>query len=512
MKKELKLLIVEDDRTDAELAEAALKTAGFIPKITLARDKAAFEKNLKDTAYDAIISGYRLPSFTGKDVLAHVQRISPLTPVIILTDALPDETAMDLMKSGAADYVRKDRLDSLPASMERALKEKELESRFFQIRKMEAVGRLASGIAHDFNNILGAIEGYATLILNGMAADDPARPDIEEIRKAEQRAAALTKQLMAFSRKHSARKKTIELNGLIAELEKMAKRLIGENLTLEVSAAPDLRPVQADAGQLEQALINLLVNARDAMPGGGVVKVTARNADLSDAERKCPEPVEPGRQFIKVSVEDSGAGMDRNTLSRLFEPFFTTKPKGKGTGLGLSTVYGIVKQHNGWLDVSSEEGAGSVFTIYLPQAPAGAADEVSPEEAGRGNLRGRGERVLVVEDDEALRKLTARMLKENGYEPAEAGTASEAVRLFSDKNTDFSIIFTDLVLRDRNGAELIDDFKKTAKETDFVFTSGYPDDKSGLEFIRSRGHTFIPKPYSIETVLKIFKKLLSPKE
>ena len=390
-------------------------------------------------------------------------------------------------------------------------KHKELEKRFFQAQKMEAIGRLAGGIAHDFNNILSAIEGYSTLILKSMPATDPARPDIEEIRKAEQRGAALTKQLMTFSRRTTNNKRAVNLNELTRDLENMAKRLIGEDVALEVTASPDLKPVQANPGQLEQVLMNLLVNARDAMPKGGHIKVNIANADLTKTAPRCPAPAGAGQEFIRISVTDSGSGMSADTLNRLFEPFFTTKPRGKGTGLGLSTVYSIVKQHNGWIDVQSEEGKGSVFTIYLPRAAAEAPNGIHPPEAVR-NLRGRGEKVLVVEDDEALRKLTARMLKENGYTPAEAGTAAEASGIFSVKDSGFSVVFADIMLGDRNGTELIDEFKKTAPKTAFVLTSGYLDDTSELELIKNRGCRFIQKPYSIETVLRTFKELLSPEK
>ncbi|HBW23071.1 MAG: hypothetical protein A2X28_04605 [Elusimicrobia bacterium GWA2_56_46] len=390
-------------------------------------------------------------------------------------------------------------------------KHRELEKRFFQAQKMEAIGRLAGGIAHDFNNILSAIEGYSTLILKNMPETDPARPDIEEIRKAEQRGAALTKQLMTFSRRTTSNKKAVNLNELTRDLEKMAKRLLGDNVALEVAASPDLKPVQANPGQLEQVLMNLLVNARDAMPGGGRIKVNIANADLTKTAPRCPSPAEPGQEFILISVADSGSGMSADTLNRLFEPFFTTKPKGKGTGLGLSTVYSIVKQHNGWIDVQSEEGKGSVFNIYLPRAAAEAPGVTNPPEAVR-NLRGNGEKVLVVEDDEALRKLTARILKENGYAPTEAGTAAEASGIFSVKDSGFSVVFADIMLGDRNGTELIDEFKKTAPKTAFVFTSGFLDDMNELELIKTRGCRFIQKPYSIESVLKTFKELLAPEK
>jgi hypothetical protein len=225
------------------------------------------------------------------------------------------------------------------------------ERRRFQAQKMEALGRLASGIAHDINNILGAIEGYATLVLKEMPTNDPARPDIEEIRKAEQRAAELTRQLLTFSRSTTGQKSSINLSEIVAEAAKKIKPQIGENIFIEISTAPDLKPAHADPGQLEQALGNLMLNARDAMPGGGQIKITAGNADLAGAAPKCPRPVEPGRQFVKISVGDRGTGMSADILNHLFEPFFTTKPKGKGKGLGLPIVYGIVNQHNGWIEV-----------------------------------------------------------------------------------------------------------------------------------------------------------------
>jgi signal transduction histidine kinase len=248
-----------------------------------------------------------------------------------------------------------------------------MESHLCRADKMAALGRLAGCLAHDLNNILGAIEGYSTLILKDLPPGDPLRPDIEEIHKAEQRAAALTKQLVIFSRAPGVQKTTVDLNKLISGLEKTVKSVIGETITLEISAAPDLRPVRADAGQLEQMFINLLMNSRDAMPGGGAVKITTANTDFSDSTRRSPQPVGMERQFVKITVGDSGSGMNSATLDRLFEPFFTTKTKGNGKGLGLSAVYGIVNQHNGWITAHSEEGKGSLFTIYLPQASAAAA-------------------------------------------------------------------------------------------------------------------------------------------
>jgi signal transduction histidine kinase len=233
---------------------------------------------------------------------------------------------------------------------------------------MDALGRLAGSLAHDLNNILGAIEGYATLLLNAMPPDSSARPDLEEILKAERRAAALTKQLMVFSRRSGGQKTAVNLSELLAGLAQKAKPLVGESIALEISAAADLKPVKADPAMLEQALLNLVLNARDAMPGGGRITLAAGKADLGGAEPQCPRPAEPNTEFVEISVSDGGAGITPENMDRLFEPFFTTKPKGKAAGMGLSAVYGIIAQHNGWTAVSSEVGKGSVFTVYLPQA------------------------------------------------------------------------------------------------------------------------------------------------
>jgi len=245
--------------------------------------------------------------------------------------------------------------------------------------KLAALGRLASGMAHDLNNILGVIEGYAAFVLKAMPADDPVRADVEEMLKAEQRAAALTKELMLFSGKSGSHKTEINMSEFTAELVKKASGLIVGDVAVEIRVAPDLMPVPVDAAQLERALLALLVNARDAMPGGGEVKVDIGNAEPAGGARKCPRPAEAGDRFVKIRVSDTGAGMSADTLDHMFEPFFTTKPKGKGKGLGLAIVHGIVSRHNGWVEVGSEEGKGSVFTIYLPAASGGLKTGGGPD-------------------------------------------------------------------------------------------------------------------------------------
>ena len=245
--------------------------------------------------------------------------------------------------------------------------------RSVQLVKMDALARMSASLSHDLNNMLGAIEGYATLLLNSMSAEDPSRSDVEEIYKAERRAADIIRQLMLFSRGGAGRRISVDIGELVAGLVKNAQSAAGSEIVFEVSCPASLKPVCVDPALLEQALMNLVLNAKDAMPFGGRIRIHAENADLNGAAPRSPRPDEATTGYIRLSVSDNGCGMPQEVIDRLFEPFFTTKPKGKGTGLGLSAVYGVVKRHNGWIEVSSEPGKGSAFTVYLPQAPAETA-------------------------------------------------------------------------------------------------------------------------------------------
>lgn len=385
--------------------------------------------------------------------------------------------------------------------------QRSLEAQFRQAQKMEAVGRLAGGIAHDFNNILGAVEGYATLTLNSLKQDDPIRPDIEEIRKAVARAAALTRQLLIFSRKNALQKKICTAGDIIVNLQSMLKRIIGENIKLELELQPALPAMKADAPQIEQLLVNLLVNARDAMPGGGRIKLGAHAKTLERHEIKSPSVPETRGEFIILSVKDEGQGMSPETLEHIFEPFFTTKEKGKGTGLGLATVYGVVKQHNGWLEVTSAPGHGAEFKVFLPACP----DEEKPREAEKSAPAAASPtaaRILIIEDDDALRNLANKALREAGHATETARGAVEGLDIFRARNGKFDIVFSDLVLGDRKIIEIIDDFLAINPGASFIFTSGYLDDKTNLDLISSRGFRFIPKPYALDALQKAIQEAL----
>jgi PAS domain S-box-containing protein len=371
-----------------------------------------------------------------------------------------------------------------------------LEQQFRQAQKMEAVGRLAGGVAHDFNNLLTAILGGADLALEEMAPDAPGRADLEEIRKASVRAAALTRQLLAFSRQQVLEPRVLDLNELVQEMEKLLRRLIGEDISLRTVLAPDLGAVRADPGQLEQVIANLVVNARDAMPRGGRLTIETTDADLDARYGEEHAPVTPG-PYVMLAISDTGTGMDADTKARIFEPFFTTKQQGKGTGLGLSTVYGIVKQSGGYIWVYSEAGQGATFKVYLPRI---AATPQPLERAAEGAVRGGTETVLVVEDEAQVGDLTRRILEAQGYRvliARDGGTALELVRTRSDP---IHLLVTDVVMPGMSGRALAVELLRQRPDLKVLYLSGYAPDAVVQHGVLEPGTAFLQKPFTAATL------------
>jgi PAS domain S-box-containing protein len=378
-----------------------------------------------------------------------------------------------------------------------------LEESFHQAQKMEAIGRLTGGIAHDFNNILAAILANSDFLLESLDSKDPRRTDAGEIRVAAERAAALTRQLLAFSRRQVLEPAVVDLNSTVSGLEKMLCRLIGEDISLTVVPGSALGSVRVDVGQLEQVIMNLVVNARDAMPTGGQLSIETANVELTDAYADNHTPVIPG-PYVMLAVSDTGSGMDEATQRRLFEPFFTTKEVGKGTGLGLSTCYGIIKQSGGYIWVYSEPGHGSVFKIYLPRVDALAADPAPNGE--RASLEG-SETVLLVEDDPRVRSAVKRMLELYGYHTLVAADAREAMALAERHAGPIAVVLTDVVMPLSSGPQVAERLRRRFG-CKVLFMSGYTDHAVLRSGVTQPGHSFIQKPFSPEGLARKLREVL----
>jgi PAS domain S-box-containing protein len=378
-----------------------------------------------------------------------------------------------------------------------------------QSQKLEAIGRLAGGIAHDFNNLLTAILGYSDLSLRHLDPGTPVARHVEEVKKAAQLASSLTRQLLAFSRKQILEPKLLDLNHVIRDMNKMLHRLIGEDIQFEINLGPDTGRVMADPGQIEQVLLNLVVNARDAMPGGGCITIETANVYLDDDYAEGHPPSKRG-DYVMLAISDTGKGIDAQTLGRIFEPFFTTKEIGKGTGLGLSTVYGIVKQSSGFVCVESELDLGTTFKVYLPKLTASVEVE-EPAVSQPAFARGTGT-VLLVEDDTTVRRMTAEFLELAGYKVLESGNCNGALEIARSYEGEIHLLMTDVVMPLMGGRELAEQLAKLCPEIRVLYVSGYMDDAMVRHSIIDKDIAFLQKPFTAEgLVQKVFEVLQSTK-
>jgi PAS domain S-box-containing protein len=381
---------------------------------------------------------------------------------------------------------------------------KRLEEQFRQSQKMEAVGQLAGGVAHDFNNMLNVIVGYGELGAKKLPKGHSAHKNLDEMLKAAGRAAGLTRQLLAFSRKQVLQPKVLDLNAVVAEMDKMLRRLIGEDIRLVSSPAQGLGHVKADPGQIEQVLLNLAVNARDAMPKGGALVLETADVILDDAYARTRPDARPG-PHVMLAVSDTGHGMDAKTVGRIFEPFFTTKPEGKGTGLGLSTVYGIVRQSGGHIGVYSEPGRGTTFKVYLPridgEAEAAKTSDASPPPPGT-------ETILLVEDEQALREMTREILESSGYRVLEGSGPEEALALARTHMGPIALALTDVVMPGMSGLDLAKGLRGVQPSTKVLYMSGYTDDAIGHHGLLDEKTHFLQKPFTSERLLRKVRQVL----
>ncbi len=504
---------LEDDPNDAALILSTLTDGGITCEITRVHTQDAFEIALNTGAIDLILSDYTLPKFDGLSAMKMAKALLPDLPVILVSATLGEERAIESLKSGATDYVLKDGLARLVPAVVRAMQEVDeraqrlrLEAQFIEGQKMEVIGRLAGGVAHDFNNILAVIMGYSELISEDIQPDSPLRKFTEEIRHASERAAGLTRQLLVFSRKQTVQIVVLGINDVVREMEQMLRRLIDANIVLKLVTGREIGHIRADSGYIGQVLMNLAVNARDAMPHGGTLTITTGNVTLDQNRAHDPAGAIPGN-YVMLGVTDTGTGMTDEVKARLFEAFFTTKSLGKGTGLGLATCQTIVQQCGGLIDVSSTLGKGTTFNIYFPRVAEPV--EVAAKAVPTGPSPRGTESVLIVEDDQSVRHLACTVLAANGYEIHSAANGQDALNVANEnQGPPINLVITDVIMPLMDGKIMAEWLKIIDPNLKVLFTSGYTDDSIASHGVLEKGYEFLPKPYLPATLLRKVREVL----
>ena len=508
----LHVLLIEDNLADAELCLLDLKKKGFKISADVAQTQDEFMAFVCSEEYDLVLSDYNLRNWNGLDAMRVLRDKGKDVPFVLVTGSLGDEAAVECVKQGVSDYVLKDRRARLPVAIERALQEKaervarrRLEEQLQQSQKMEAIGRLAGGVAHDFNNLLTVITGYSQLLLDSLDPGNPMHSHVGQIKKAGDRATSLTRQLLAFSRKQVLAPQVLDLNQVVTNMNKMLTRLIGEDVELVTICFPRLWRVKADPGQIEQVMMNLVVNARDAMPRGGKLTIETANANLGKNYPDQHSVIAPG-SYVMLAVSDTGSGMNQETQSRIFEPFFTTKEQGKGTGLGLSTVYGIVKQSGGHIWVYSEPEKGATFKVYLPRTEAGAEELKKAESVVRTQTG--SETIMLVEDNESVRTFVRGVLEARGYRLLEAGGSEDALKAIEGHAEPIHLLLTDVVMPRMSGTELAARIAPLHPETKVLYMSGYTDNAIVHHGVLDEGTHFLQKPFVPEVLTQKIREVL----
>ncbi|MGC2468161.1 MAG: response regulator [Candidatus Acidiferrum sp.] len=513
MQNTLRLLMVEDSEDDAALLLLLLRQAGF--EINSGRvDSAAALARALNQNWDIIISDHSMPHFSGTEALKIVRASDAVVPFIFVSGTIGEDVATEAMRNGAQDYVLKTNLKRLVPAVQRELRDagerkerKRLERRVQQLQKYEAIGRLVGGIAHDFNNMIGAILGWAEMGCEETQPENKLHNRFQKICDQSVRAGKLTSQLLAFAGGQVLQTRRINLNTLVKEEMSLLGRIIGEDIEVQVRVAPDLRVTLADPTQIEQVLMNLCLNARDAMPGGGQLLIATQNVELGTEFCHNHAYSQPGN-YVLLSVTDTGVGMDAATMDSMFEPFFTTKGTGKGTGLGLATVHGIVNQHGGFILTSSEPGKGTSFQVYLP-AESGHHE---PDDKACSNQPLRGtETILLAEDHEGLRDTAQEMLQALGYRILAASDGAKALELFKLNADQIDLIVMDVVMPSLGGPEAYLEMSALRPAIPVIFTTGYTPKARALVSMVESGAAILRKPYSLVSLSQSVRGALQPK-
>jgi two-component system, cell cycle sensor histidine kinase and response regulator CckA len=512
----LRVLFIEDSEDDAELQIRLLRQAGY----DVLHERVDSPQNLAlalERPWDIIISDHSMPHFRGTEALKMVRDKGLDAPFIFVSGTIGEDSAVAALKVGAQDYLMKSNLGRLIPAVQRELRESEerrqrrrLEQQVHQLQRFEAIGRLAGGVAHDFNNVIGAIMGWADIGAQAAEHGGDLR-DLQDkflkIRSQADRASALTRQLLAFARRQMLEPCNTNLNELAKEEISLLRNVIGERIEIEVKLAEDLNIIWADPSQIEQVLMNLCLNARDAMPDGGRLLIETRNVTVGEDSHQVHSFGAHGR-YALLKVADSGGGMDAETLAHIFEPFFTTKEVGRGTGLGLATVYGIVKQHKGFIDVDTSLGKGTAFRVYLP---LGNGPAVQPEKPTVGSLRRGTECILIAEDNEDLREAAREILLSLGYRVIAAKDGEEAIRVFETHAKEIDLVFIDVVLPKLNGPEAYLKMAALKPGISVIFTTGYASETTLIPLRAREKAAILQKPYGSQYLAQKLRERLDKK-
>jgi two-component system, cell cycle sensor histidine kinase and response regulator CckA len=511
------VLLIEDNEDDACLIrEMLLETPKARVELEWVSQLEMGIARLAHGTIDLVLLDLSLPDSHGLETVDKVQTQAPNVPIVVLT-GLDDEALADqAVRWGAQDYLVKGQLDrsyltrAIRYAMERKQAERALlqsEAKLRHSQKMEGIGQLAGGIAHDFNNLLTVINSYSDMLLGDIGFEKPfLRNGLDQIKEAGHRAASLTRQLLAFSRQQVLEPKILDLNESVSNMAKLLRRLIGEDIALTLCPHPALGRVKADPGQVEQIIMNLAVNARDAMPRGGQLTIETMNVELDSASARAHQPVKAG-SYVVLAVSDTGCGMDKEVQARIFEPFFTTKEPGKGTGLGLATVYGIVTQSGGNIWVSSELGRGTTFNIYLPRVE-GEAERLGVSPVPDAALQG-SETILLVEDEEMVRALTEAILERYGYTVLVARNVQDALRFAQERPAGIHLLLTDTIMPGMNGPELAEQVLSIQHSAKVLYMSGYTDKALISMAARNSETAFLQKPFTPRSLAHKVREVLA---
>jgi signal transduction histidine kinase len=521
MNESLRVLMVEDSETDAKLIAKELRRACGSIEMTRVEEAPSLRAALKEERWDLVICDWSMPNFSASAALQIVSETGLDLPFIIVSGHVGEDAAVQAMRAGANDYVLKDNLARLAPAVEREMRDRQqrqaqrqseaalerAQDQLRQVQKMDAIGSLAGGIAHDFNNLLSIILSYTEMLCENLKPGDPMRADLEQVLAAGVRAAALTRQLLAFGRRQVMQPRIVNLNDIVGGIEPMLRRLLGEDIELTVLPRASLGMALLDIGQVEQVIMNVAANARDAMPGGGKLTIETANVELDD-EYASEHLGAKGGPHVLLAVTDTGVGMDRETVSRMFEPFFTTKDEGKGTGLGLAMVFGIVKQSGGNVWVYSEPGKGTSLKFYFPRTERVEGAEVRPSQPPPGRALRGDETILLVEDDERVRSVTRLILKRHGYHVLEAGSAGDALLLCELHHATIQLLITDVIMPRMGGKQLAERLRAMRSDIRVLYMSGYTDNSIVHHGILDSGIAFLEKPIQPELLARKVREVL----